>query len=240
MEICDNSRTVWLIPHMKTESKGSEARYSFRLGCFTLIFLVLILAMIEAIFPSCSTDKKSAHANKKVTRQLRFPQYFWSFYRSKQLNNSLLTVRSSSGSSPSSPPRQQCATWTTAVQESPRSYSRHVRVVVVGEREPQHDLLLWLQKPTKISHEAYTSVVYSTSDRAPLLKTTKTIFFIYFVDFGGLLSNQMMDGKVRARSSRPIWSTIDHQIKMQGKWSYPLLSRFHSLFYLPKKMWPYL
>ena len=63
------------------------------------------------------------------------------FYRSKQLNNSLLTVRSSSGSSPSSPPRQQCATWTTAVQESPRSYSRHVRVVVVGEREPQHDLL---------------------------------------------------------------------------------------------------
>ncbi len=187
MEICDNSRTVWLIPHMKTESKGSEARYSFRLGCFTLIFLVLILAMIEAIFPSCSTDKKSAHANKKVTRQLRFPQYFWSFYRSKQLNNSLLTVRSSSGSSPSSPPRQQCATWTTAVQESPRSYSRHVRVVVVGEREPQHDLLLWLQKPTKISHEAYTSVVYSTSDSSSLEDNENNIFHLFCGLWGSIV-----------------------------------------------------
>ena len=187
MEICDNSRTVWLIPHMKTESRGSEARYSFRLGCFTLIFLVLILAMIEAIFPSCSTDKKSAHANKKVTRQLRFPQYFWSFYRSKQLNNSLLTVRSSSGSSPSSPPRQQCATWTTAVQESPRSYSRHVRVVVVGEREPQHDLLLWLQKPTKISHEAYTSVVYSTSDSSSLEDNENNIFHLFCGLWGSIV-----------------------------------------------------
>ena len=48
MEMWLNSRTVWLIPHMKTDSKGSEARYSFLFGCFTLICLVFMLELVQA------------------------------------------------------------------------------------------------------------------------------------------------------------------------------------------------
>ena len=33
---------------MKTDSKGSEARYSFLFGCFTLICLVFMLELVQA------------------------------------------------------------------------------------------------------------------------------------------------------------------------------------------------
>merc|ERR1719300_549298 len=45
MLTCCNSFTVWLIPHMKTESRGSLERKSFLLGCFTLNRFVFILAI---------------------------------------------------------------------------------------------------------------------------------------------------------------------------------------------------
>ena len=43
IEMCVNSRTVWLIPHMNTDNKGSEALYNFLFGCLKLKCFVLVV-----------------------------------------------------------------------------------------------------------------------------------------------------------------------------------------------------
>ena len=66
--MCVSSLTEWLMPHMKTERRGSEARYSLRLGCFTLNRLVLVVLRPSITALICS--------NKTIVSQLQLQAFF--------------------------------------------------------------------------------------------------------------------------------------------------------------------